>query len=110
MFMAFPPVSLSFDIRTFDNRPPLLGLALMKGRERLRRELVAQRNIEADIGDTLTYRGIGERLDDGRVKPRDDILRRALRRPEAGPHRDLDTRHTRFVGGRDVRRRLPALL
>src|SRR5436190_21568716 len=76
---------LSLDVCCLDDRPPLLDLGLLKGGKRIRRLLVARRTIEPLVGDALLRCRVGQRLDHGRIQPGDDVLRRALRHPEAPP-------------------------
>ena len=54
--------------------------------------------------------GLGQRLHDGRVQLGDDVGRRALGRPQAVPHRDMQAGQARFIDGRHLGRRRQPLL
>ena len=69
-----------------------------------------RRNVVAGVAMRWRTAGSASASTDRRVEPGDDVLGRALGRPEPGPHRDVDARHARLVGGRDVGRGGPALL
>ena len=49
----------SLDVCGFEDRPPLLDLGLVVGRERLRILILARRNFLAEIGEPLAHAGIG---------------------------------------------------
>jgi len=53
------PDSFSLDIRGLEDRPPLLDLSLVVGRECLRILILARRNFLAEIGEPLAHAGIG---------------------------------------------------
>jgi hypothetical protein len=54
-FHRVPPMqathSFRFDVRFLDDRPPLLDLSLLIGRERFRRLLLERKNLLPDIGE-----------------------------------------------------------
>src|SRR6478735_4768762 len=83
-----------------DDRPPLVELALMIGVQRLRRQLRRLRNAHAERRDTLLHRRIGERLDHRVVELGDNVLRRALRRPQTVPERDVHSGDADLLHGR----------
>jgi hypothetical protein len=58
------PASFRFDAGRLDDRPPLLDFSLVIGAERLRRLLVARRNLLAQIGESPAHVRIGYGLDD----------------------------------------------
>src|SRR5947209_7452662 len=92
--------SFPFNVRRLDNRPPLLDFGLVESAQRLWRLLLARWNLHAEIGDALAHRGICHRSDCGTVELHHDFLRRVLGYPKAVPGRDVDSRQTKFVGGR----------
>jgi hypothetical protein len=49
----------ALDVRGFEDRPPLLDLGPVVGRERLRILILARRNLLAEIGEPLAHAGIG---------------------------------------------------
>src|SRR5262249_23507894 len=49
----------SLDVGGFEDRPPVLDLGLVVGRERLRILILARRNFLAEIGEPLAHAGIG---------------------------------------------------
>jgi hypothetical protein len=53
------PDLFALDVRGFEDRPPLLDLSLVVGRERLRILILARRNLLAEIGEPLAHAGIG---------------------------------------------------
>ena len=53
------PDLFSLDVRGFEDRPPLLDLGRVVGRERLRILILARRNFLAEIGEPLAHAGIG---------------------------------------------------
>src|SRR6516162_205230 len=53
------PDLFSLDVRSFEDRPPLLDLGAVVGRERLRILILARRNFLAEIGEPLAHAGIG---------------------------------------------------
>src|SRR5262244_2841639 len=53
------PDLFSLDVRGLEDRPPLLDLGLVVGRERLRILILARRNVLAEIGEPLAHAGIG---------------------------------------------------
>ena len=53
------PDLFSLDVRGFEDRPPLLDLGAVVGRERLRILILARRNFLAEIGEPLAHAGIG---------------------------------------------------
>src|SRR6516164_4206312 len=61
-FLEMPnggPGLFSLDVRGFEDRPPLLDLGGVVGRERLRILILARRNFLAEIGEPLAHAGIG---------------------------------------------------
>src|SRR5499427_10165007 len=61
-FLEMPndePDLFSLDVRGFEDRPPLLDLGAVVGRERLRILILARRNFLAEIGEPLAHAGIG---------------------------------------------------
>src|SRR5262245_16744067 len=96
--------SLRLDVRRLDDRPPLRGLGLVPGTERFGRKLTTLGNFEAEIDEPLLHGRIGERLDHRRVDPRDRLLRRALRHPEAVPQRHVEARQASLVHGWNIGR------
>src|SRR5262245_20813869 len=65
-----------------DDRPPLLDFGLVERAERLRCQLLARRKFMAMLGQPLAHRCVLHGIDDSGVQLRDDVLRRAARRPE----------------------------
>ncbi len=53
------PDLFALDVRGFEDRPPLLDLSLVVGRECLRILILARRNLLAEIGEPLAHAGIG---------------------------------------------------
>src|SRR5215469_11800241 len=53
------PDLFALDVRGFEDRPPLLDLGLVVGRECLRILILARRNFLAEIGEPLAHAGIG---------------------------------------------------
>ncbi len=82
----------------------------MEGGKRLRRLLVARRDLVAKLFEALAHGRICEALHHRGVELGDDIGRRALRRPYAVPERKVQPRHAGLVDGRHVGGSKPALL
>src|SRR5438874_7460753 len=80
------------DPRPADDRPPFFDLTLLERRQSLGRLLVAGGDIEPEIGEALLQRRIAERFNGRSVKLADQILWRALRRPEAEPAGHIEPR------------------
>src|SRR5712691_7269535 len=111
--MCCPPCRLDLfglDVRSLDDRPPLLDLGLVIGGEAFRRLLLARRQLLALLGEALLHGGIGERSHDRGVELGDDVLGRAFGRPHPVPQRDRQPRHPHLLGGRHLGRREPARL
>src|SRR4051794_9110543 len=89
--------SLALDARRLDDRPPFLNLGPVQRAKILRRLLLAGRNFLPKLAQPRLRGRVGERLDDGGVELGDDVLGRALRRPQGKPDRAVDSRHPRFV-------------
>src|SRR5215831_1025594 len=69
--------SLGLDARRLDNRPPLLDFGLLKSGKRLRRLLVAGKNLHPEVAKARAYRRVRQSTHHSRIKFRYDILRRA---------------------------------
>src|SRR5262252_847093 len=76
---------LAPDICRLDDWPPFLDLGLLQGPKRLRRLLLGRRHLEAEVGHAGPHHRIGHRDHGGFIEFADDILRRALRHPQAVP-------------------------
>src|SRR5262249_58855520 len=100
--------SLALDAGLADDRPPLVDLGLVEGRECLRRLLRARKHVLAEIGEALAHGGVGQRLDDDAVEPCYDLLWRALGRPDGFPEGQVESGQAGFVDGRDLGRGRPA--
>src|SRR5262249_44140172 len=87
-----------------DDRPPFLDLGLVELAEILRRLLLAYPDLVALLGELLADGRVVQRTDNCAVEFRDDVLRRALRRPHRLPGRDVQARRARLVHGRDFGR------
>src|SRR3954447_19483978 len=83
--------ALRLDVRGFDDRRPLVHLGAMECAEALRRRLLGGWHFLAHFGEALLHRRIGECTCDRGVQLRDDVLGRALRRPNALPNRDVES-------------------
>src|SRR5215468_10532277 len=95
---------LRLDIRRLDDRPPLSDLGGLQRSQCLGRELVGREQLLAKLTQPLAHGRIGERAPRGGVELQDHVARRAFRRPQAAPVRDVESREARFVDGRDVGR------
>src|SRR5262245_12979781 len=93
------PDLFSRDVRGLDDRPPLLNFGLVKGAERLRRLLLAGKNLLPQVGKPRARGGIGERLDDRSIELGDYVGGRALGRPQTMPKRRIERGSSRFVDG-----------
>src|SRR4051812_44003212 len=101
---ALSMTSLRLDAGSLDDRPPFVDLRLVERQQRLRRALLGRENVLGEIDQLLLDPRIGERLGGGVVELGNDRLRCALGRPQRMPEREVETRQTRFVGGRNFRR------
>ena len=72
----------SLDIGGLDDRPPFVGLGLLKCPQRIRRLLLARRRGDAEIGEALTRLLMRQRVEHRGIELRDNVLRRVLRRPQ----------------------------
>ena len=90
------------DSRRLDDGPPLVDLCLLQGAERLRRLILRRRDLQADLGQSLAQRRVGQSLPDGVVEPGNDVGRRASRRPHSVPERQVEARHAGLVDRRNV--------
>src|SRR5262245_35414195 len=97
-----------FDIGSPDDRPPLLDLGLLVGGERGWCLLLATRDHQPKIGQAFPHVCIGQGVDDCAIERANDLLRRALRHPQAMPKRDVHARRADLVHSRNVRERGPA--
>src|SRR5262245_26268914 len=86
----------SLDVRGLDDRPPLVNFGLVKGAERLRRLLLAGKNLLPQVGKPRAHGGIGERLDDHSIELGDYVGRRALGRPQTMPKRRIERGSSRL--------------
>src|SRR3954447_21875258 len=99
-----PPISLAFDVGRLDDRPPLVGLRLLKRAQGVRRLLLARRRIDPEVGEALARLLARQRFEHRRIQPRDDLLRRILRRPQSVPKRRVEALKSRLFGGGDAAR------
>ena len=97
---------LHLDAGRLDDRPPLLDLGLVEGGERLRRQLLARgRSPARGRRASGAIAGVGQRcLTDRVVELGDDLLRRALGRPQGVPEGEIEAGQPGLVGGRNIRR------
>src|SRR5262245_14957785 len=77
--------SRGLDACFLDDGPPLFDLGLLEGEERLRRLLVARRNVEPLLCAARAHRWVSKGFDHGGVELGDDGVGRALGRPKAPP-------------------------
>src|SRR5262245_60628200 len=96
--------SLSLDARRLDDRPPFLNFGFLERGQKIRRHLVRWGNGEALLGKLLLQGSLAERLHDCSIQPGDDVLGRALRRPERPPIRWREASDSLFLHGRDFGR------
>src|ERR1700683_761415 len=94
---------LALDVGRLDDGPPLFGFRLLKSGERLRRLLIARRDLRAEFAELGAHVRIRQCLNGGGIQLADDIRRRALWRPNAKPDRGIESRKAGFIGGRHVR-------
>src|SRR5262245_6526561 len=99
------PALLCPDVGRLDNWPPLFNLGLLESVERFGRLLLAWRDFLPEVGEPFAHGGIGQRLDDRGIEFRNDVRRRRPGRPKRGPNRNVKSRQTCLVHGRDVWRR-----
>ena len=97
-----PQSTLMFGV--LDDRRPLVQLGLEMRGERRRALLVGGRDFLAEIAQALLHRRIGQRLQRGGAELADRLGRRALRRPQPEPGRDVDAGRAGLVHRRDVGR------
>src|SRR5450755_413299 len=69
-----PGALLRLDVRCLHDRPPALGLRLLKHAERFRRLLIDRGDLNAQFGEALLDLGIGQNLTYGGVELGDDVL------------------------------------
>src|SRR5262249_44065822 len=62
------PDLFPLDVRGLEDRPPLLDLGLVVGRERLRILILARRNVLAEIAEPLAHASIGQGVDNGAIE------------------------------------------
>src|SRR6516162_8513195 len=93
--------SLSLYARRLDNRPPFLDFSSVNGAERFRRLLLGRRNFHALIGDSPTYRRVGQCVHDSNIELGDDVPRRALGGPKRAPVREIKSWQSGLVHGQD---------
>src|SRR5512143_1216161 len=79
--------SIRLDVRGLDDRPPFLDGGTVQGTQRLRRLLIAQRDLLPEVGKASDDRWIGHRLDNYGVQFLHDLRRRALLDPQPRPIR-----------------------
>src|SRR5205814_5304029 len=91
------PSSVRRDPRRLDDRPPFVDLGLLEGGQRLRRKLLARENILREIDQLLPDRWIGQRARGGTIELGDDVLRRALGRPQRVPEREVEAGQSGLV-------------
>jgi len=70
-----------------DYRPPFLGAGFHKRAERLRRLLVARKNLYSELDEPRSHRWIGQCLHDRRIEFADNVVWRAPRREKPEPGR-----------------------
>src|SRR6516165_1543398 len=97
--------SFRLDVRRLDDRPPLLQLGPLKSAEGFRSLLVARRNLLTKVSTLLPRCRMGQGTHDSGIELDDDILGCAFGRPHAGPDRNVKSRKSGLVHGRDFRRR-----
>jgi hypothetical protein len=95
--------SFALDVRRLDDRPPFFDLGLVVRGERLRRLLLARKNLLAQTGEPRTHVRIGERLHDRGVELADDGLGRSFRRKQRKPPGNVNSRQPGLVNGRNIR-------
>ena len=83
--------SLGLDVCCLDDRPPLLDLGLLMRAEALGGLLLARREFEPKIGEPRDHRCLGQGAHDRGIERADDVLRRALGRPERLPDRGVES-------------------
>src|SRR5262249_61049609 len=96
---------IPFEVRAFDDGPPLLDLGPVKGRECVWRLLLARDNMLTEVSQPLAHRRIGQPIQDRGIELADDILRRALGSPNRTPDRGVESGQSGLVRRRDIRRR-----
>src|SRR5580700_223162 len=83
---------LQLDAGRLDDRPPFLDFSLLVSGKRFGRLLVARENLHPEFAQPCAYRWVGQSTHDSRIKLRCDILRRALRCPQAEPEGNVKSR------------------
>src|SRR5262245_42980352 len=79
--LAVTSISFQLDVRGLDDGPPLVDLRLVICGERLRRLLLAWRDLVSELVEPLPHAGVGQGFHGRGVELGDHVLRRALRRP-----------------------------
>src|SRR5215813_1372210 len=97
------PLSLDLYVRRFENFLPARVLLLVEGSEGVRRHLLGRRDVLAEILHAMADVRVLEGGDRGGIQPGDDLVRRALGRPQTVPDRDLH-RIARLGSSLDLRR------
>src|SRR5439155_3364892 len=88
--------SFPFDVRRLDDWPPLLDLGLLKGAKGLWCLLRAREDFIPQFAEPLAHRRVGQSLHGSGVELGDHRLWRALRRPEAVPEGEVESRQPRL--------------
>jgi hypothetical protein len=92
------------DARGLDDRPPFLDLRQLQRGKRLRILLLAGNNFLADFRKALTHACVGQGVNQRRIQFSDDILGRTLWGPKPMPIRNIESRQSRLVHRRNIRR------
>src|SRR5215470_18943958 len=99
---------LSLEICGPDDRPPLLDLRLVKGRESFQCLQLSTWNVLSQLSKPLSYPCIAERAANSGIELRQERLGSVFRRPHAGPDRNVQPGQTGLVDCRNLGRRRQA--
>src|SRR3954469_11957822 len=93
---------LHLDAVEADDRPPLVDFGLVEIVQRLRGQFGFVRNAHAERRNAFLHDRIGQRLDHRAVELVDDVFRRALRRPQTMPERNIHSGDAHLLHGRHI--------
>src|SRR5215510_3123308 len=95
---------LRLDAGGDDYRPPSFDFGGLEAGKGIRGLMIARWNLLAQVVQPALDSLIGQRINNSRVEFRDDLLRGPLRRPHAGPDRDVESWQSRLIHRGDVGR------
>src|SRR5262249_40261586 len=96
--------SFRLDTCGLNDWPPFVDLGPLQRAERLRRLLLAGRNLLDDFDEPLTDPRTGQSSNNGGIKFGHNFLRRSFGYPKPLPDRNIKSRGSRLVHRRNVRR------